>query len=258
MEITYKEIRENKEINLLIEKGNQVMQALGYTEHSKKHAARVAETAGKILKGLGYSQKAIELSRIAGYMHDIGNSINRHDHAHSGAALAYQILKGMRMPLEDILVIVTAIGHHDESTGTAVDVVSAALILADKTDVRRNRVQNPNISSFDAHDRVNYAALSTSLEIKEEKKVIQVELELASENAHVQAGGGGAGLPVQAAGQREQALLKRGGSGRRQDLKKEFLFCFFADFRYTEYIKGRISPVPEKGERRMLCRTEKF
>ena len=144
MEITYKEIRENKEINLLIEKGNQVMQALGYTEHSKKHAARVAETAGKILKGLGYSQKAIELSRIAGYMHDIGNSI----------------------------------GHHDESTGTAVDVVSAALILADKTDVRRNRVQNPNISSFDAHDRVNYAALSTSLEIKEEKKVIQVELEL--------------------------------------------------------------------------------
>ena len=84
MEITYKEIRENKEINLLIEKGNQVMQALGYTEHSKKHAARVAETAGKILKELGYDQKAIELSRIAGYMHDIGNSINRHDHAHSG------------------------------------------------------------------------------------------------------------------------------------------------------------------------------
>ena len=178
MEITYKEIRENKEINLLIEKGNQVMQALGYTEHSKKHAARVAETAGKILKELGYGQKAIELSRIAGYMHDIGNSINRHDHAHSGAALAYQILKGMRMPLEDILVIVTAIGHHDESTGTAVDVVSAALILADKTDVRRNRVQNPNIASFDAHDRVNYAALCTSLEIKEEKKVIQIELEL--------------------------------------------------------------------------------
>lgn len=178
MEITYKEIRENKEINLLIEKGNQVMQALGYTEHSKKHAARVAETAGKILKELGYGQKAIELSRIAGYMHDIGNSINRHDHAHSGAALAYQILKGMRMPLEDILVIVTAIGHHDESTGTAVDVVSAALILADKTDVRRNRVQNPNIANFDAHDRVNYAALCTSLEIKEEKKVIQIELEL--------------------------------------------------------------------------------
>lgn len=178
MEITYKEIRDNKEVNLLIEKGNQVLKALGYTEHSRKHAAKVAETAGKILKELGYGKKAIELGRIAGYMHDIGNSINRHDHAHSGAALAYQILKELKMPLEDILVIVTAIGHHDESTGTAVDVVSAALILADKTDVRRNRVQNPNIASFDAHDRVNYAALSSSLEIKEEKKVIQMELEL--------------------------------------------------------------------------------
>ena len=178
MEITYTDAKENEEISLLIEKGNQVMRALGYTEHSKKHAARVAETAGRILKELGYGKKAIELSKIAGYMHDIGNSINRHDHAHSGAALAYQILKGMKMPLEDILVIVTAIGHHDESTGTAVDVVSAALILADKTDVRRNRVQNPNIANFDAHDRVNYAALCTSLEIKEEKKVIQIELEL--------------------------------------------------------------------------------
>ena len=124
MEITYRDIKENEEIHLLIEKGNQVMRALGYTEHSKKHAARVAETAGRILKELGYGKKAIELSKIAGYMHDIGNSINRHDHAHSGAALAYQILKGMKMPLEDILVIVTAIGHHDESTGTAVDVVS--------------------------------------------------------------------------------------------------------------------------------------
>ncbi len=178
MRITYKDIRENQEINLLIEKGNQVLQELGYTEHSKKHAAKVAETAGKILRDLGYDERDIELSRIAGYMHDIGNSINRHDHAHSGAILAYQILKELKMPLEDILVVTTAIGNHDEATGTAVDVVSAALILADKTDVRRNRVRNPIIANFDAHDRVNYAALSTKLEVRKDKKIIQMDLTL--------------------------------------------------------------------------------
>ena len=176
--ITYKDIRENEEINLLIEKGNQVLQELGYTEHSKKHAAKVAETAGKILRDLGYDERDIELSRIAGYMHDIGNSINRHDHAHSGAILAYQILKELKMPLEDILVVTTAIGNHDEATGTAVDVVSAALILADKTDGRRNRVRNPIIANFDAHDRVNYAALSTKLEVRKDKKIIQMDLTL--------------------------------------------------------------------------------
>ena len=131
----------------------------GYTEHSKKHAAKVAATAGKILKDLGYKKNQIELAKIAGYMHDIGNSINRHDHAQSGGILAYQILKELKMPLEDALVVSSAIGNHDEGTGTAIDVVSAALILADKTDVRRNRVRNQVIASFDAHDRVNYACL---------------------------------------------------------------------------------------------------
>ena len=155
-----------------------MLQELGYTEHSRKHAAKVAETAGKILKDLGYGEREIELSRIAGYMHDIGNSINRHDHAHSGAIMAYQILKELGMPLKDIVVVTTAIGNHDEATGTAVDVVSAALILADKTDVRRNRVRNPVVANFDAHDRVNYAALSTKLEVKKEKKVIQMDLAL--------------------------------------------------------------------------------
>ncbi|HIY62695.1 MAG TPA: HD domain-containing protein [Candidatus Mediterraneibacter stercoripullorum] len=174
----YKQIRENEEINLLIEKGNATLNELGYTEHSRKHASKTAETAGKILKELGYGNHKIELARIAGYMHDIGNSINRHDHAHSGAILAYQILKETDMPLKDILVVSTAIGHHDEATGTAVDEVSAALILADKTDVRRNRVQNPNPASFDIHDRVNYAALSSKLIIHKEKRIIQMELEL--------------------------------------------------------------------------------
>ena len=178
MKADYKQIKTNEEINLLIEKGNAILYELGYTEHSKKHASKVAETAGKILKELGYGKYKIELGKIAGYMHDIGNSINRNDHAHSGAILAYQILKDTDMPLKDILVVTTAIGHHDEETGTAVDPVSAALILADKTDVRRNRVQNHNPATFDIHDRVNYAALSSKLIISKEKRMIQMELEL--------------------------------------------------------------------------------
>lgn len=176
--ITYKEIRKNEEINALIEKGNAVLSELGYTEHSKKHAAKVADSAGKILEKLGFSEHQAELAKIAGYMHDIGNSINRHDHAHSGAILAYEILKELGMSLTDRLTVVTAIGNHDEATGTAVDVVSAALILADKTDVRRNRVQNPVPANFDIHDRVNHAALASSLELKPDKKVIQMNLEL--------------------------------------------------------------------------------
>ena len=151
------EIRKDREINLLIEKGNEVLRELGYTEHSRKHAAKAAETAGMILKELGYKKRTIELAKIAGYMHDIGNSVNRHDHAHSGAILAYGILKERNMEL---------------------DPVSAALILADKTDVRRNRVQNPNKAKFDIHDRVNYAALSSSLKIDQEKRLIQMNLEL--------------------------------------------------------------------------------
>lgn len=177
-EVSFEEIQKNEEINVLIERGNAVLFALGYTEHSRKHAAKVAQRAGEIVRKTGHSEREAKLARIAGYMHDIGNSVNRHNHAHSGAILAWQILRELKMPLPDILTVMTAIGNHDEETGTAVDVVSAALILADKTDVRRNRVQNPVPANFDIHDRVNYAALSSSLEIKEEKKVIQMKLEL--------------------------------------------------------------------------------
>lgn len=176
--IDYKEIRGNEEINLLIDKGNRVLKVLGFTEHSKKHAAKVADRAGWILKTLGYEKRQVELGKIAGYMHDIGNSINRNDHAHTGAILAYEILKELKMPLQDIMVIVSAIGNHDEKTGTAIEPVSAALILADKTDVRRNRVQNPVKENFDIHDRVNYAALSSKLEINEEDKTLQMNLKL--------------------------------------------------------------------------------
>ena len=178
MSVTFKQIRSDEEIGLLIEQGNGILNELGYTEHSRKHAAKVADTAGKILKELGYGKHKIELGRIAGYMHDIGNSVNRHDHPHSGAVLAYQILKERQMPLGDAMTVMTAIGHHDEDTGAAVDEVSAALILADKTDVRRNRVQNPVPANFDIHDRVNYAALSSALTIDKEKRVIRMEIEL--------------------------------------------------------------------------------
>ncbi len=181
MEITYALIKENKEINLLIEKGNQVLRELGYTEHSRKHAAKTAETAAMILKELGYGRHKVELARIAGYMHDIGNSVNRTDHAHTGAMLAYGILKEMGMPLEDVLMVTSAIGHHDEATGSPVDEVSAALILADKSDVRRNRVQNPVPARFDAHDRVNYAVLSCKMNIDKEKRTISVQIDLDDE-----------------------------------------------------------------------------
>jgi len=155
-----------------------VLKVLGFTEHSRRHAAKVADRAGRILKELGYGKHEIELAKIAGYMHDIGNSVNRHDHAHTGAVLAYGILKDLGMPFKDVLTVTTAIGNHDEATGTAVDVVSAALILADKTDVRRNRVQNLVIANFDIHDRVNYAALSSVLDVDKEKKNIRMTLEL--------------------------------------------------------------------------------
>lgn len=148
------------EVNAYIEQGNRVLGALGFTEHSRGHAVKVAETAGNILDKLGYNQHKIELAKIAGYMHDMGNCVNRVDHAHSSAIMAFQILRDLKVPDEDIAVIVSAIGQHDEATGMAVDAVSAALILADKTDVRRNRVRNTIKESFDKHDRVNYAAVA--------------------------------------------------------------------------------------------------
>jgi metal-dependent HD superfamily phosphatase/phosphodiesterase len=177
-EITFKQIRECNEINMYIEKGDTVLAVLGITEHSKAHAMKVATIAGNILKELGYSEHVIELAKITVYMHDIGNCVNRNDHAHNGAILSYQILKGLNMNPEDIATIMAAIGNHDEKTGTAVDAVSAAVILADKTDVRRNRVRNQEKSAFDIHDRVNYAAVTSKLDINMENKTIQLDIKL--------------------------------------------------------------------------------
>ena len=174
----YKKVLENKEVKAFLKKGNENLGILGYTDHSEKHCAIVAKRAGEILEKFGYSKHEIELAQTAGALHDIGNAINRKNHGEYGALLANELLQKMGMSLEDRMIIVSAIGHHDESTGGAVDQVSAALILADKTDVRRNRVRNPIKETFDIHDRVNYAAVASSLQVNVEKKVILLEIEL--------------------------------------------------------------------------------
>ena len=151
---------------------------MGYTDHSAIHCSLVAERAAYILKNLGYSAKEAELAKIAGFMHDIGNAVNRTHHAEYGALLANDILKQSDLSIEDRILIVSAIGHHDESTGGATDPVSAALIIADKTDVRRSRVREKNKATFDKHDRVNYAVTDTKLKINTEKKVISLNLQI--------------------------------------------------------------------------------
>ena len=148
----------------------------GYTEHSHRHISIVSKRAGDILEKLGYPERTVELTRIAGYMHDIGNCVNRVDHAHTGAILAYNILKEMGMPIEEITEIMMAIGNHDENTGTAVSDISAALILADKSDVHRDRVVNKNLSTFDIHDRVNYAVTNADLIMNEKERKVTLNL----------------------------------------------------------------------------------
>lgn len=148
----------------------------GYTEHSHRHISIVSQRSGEILEALGYPKRTVELTKIAGYLHDIGNCVNRTDHAHSGAILAYNILKDMGMPVEERTEIMMAIGNHDEKTGTAVSDISAALILADKSDVHRDRVLNTNLSTFDIHDKVNYAVTDADLKIDSEERRIVLKL----------------------------------------------------------------------------------
>ena len=174
----YKKVLENKEVKAFLKKGNENLGILGYTDHSEKHCAIVAKRAGEILEKFGYARHEIELAQTAGALHDIGNAINRKNHGEYGALLANELLQKMGMSLEDRVIIVSAIGHHDESTGGAVDPVSAALILADKTDVRRNRVRTKEKASFDKHDRVNYAVTSATVKLNPEKHVITLDLEI--------------------------------------------------------------------------------
>ena len=181
MKITFDEIKKNKDIKIYIEKANESLLALGYTEHSFAHVLKVASDAEYILKTLEYSEEDIELVKIAAYLHDIGNLINRVEHSQSGAIMAFRILDRMGMPASDIATVVTAIGNHDEGTGLPVNHVAAALILADKSDVRRSRVRNTDISTFDIHDRVNYSAKSSKLIINKDEKRISLELEIDTE-----------------------------------------------------------------------------
>ena len=174
--ITLEEVRKNEEVEALIQGAQKQLDGLGYTEHSHRHISIVSKRAGDILEQLGYPKRTVELARIAGYLHDIGNCVNRTDHAHSGAIIAYNILKDMGMPVEERTEIMMAIGNHDERTGTAVSEISAALILADKSDVHRNRVTNKNLSTFDIHDRVNYAVTDAQLVLDEKQRKVMLKL----------------------------------------------------------------------------------
>lgn len=174
--ITLEEVKKNPEVQELVIGAQKQLDALGYTEHSVRHVSIVSNRAGKILETLGYDKHRVELAKIAGYLHDIGNGINRVDHAHTGAILAYNILKDMGMDIKDRTEIMSAIGNHDEQTGTAVSDISAALILADKSDVHRDRVVNKNLTKFEIHDRVNYAVTNADLIINNEEKKIILDL----------------------------------------------------------------------------------
>lgn len=178
MMITFEEIKQNEAINEYITCADESLKALGFTEHSFSHVLNVAEVSRYILETLGYSKKEIELAQIASYLHDIGNLVNRIEHSQSSAIMAFQILNQLDISPKDIATIVTAIGNHDEGTGVAVNPVAAALILADKMDVRRSRVRNTDIASFDIHDRVNYSVIKSEAEILEEESQIRLKLEI--------------------------------------------------------------------------------
>lgn len=176
--MTYNEIKTNSEVKALIRQGNDNLGVLGYTDHSEAHCALVAQRAGSLLQCFGYSEHDVELVRIAAFLHDIGNAVNRSRHAEYGGILAYSILKQTDMPLKDAITVMTAISNHDESTGGAVDAISAALIIADKTDVRRNRVRTKEQTAFDIHDRVNYAVTDSHLRMDAANKIISLNLQI--------------------------------------------------------------------------------
>ena len=184
-QITFEDIKSNEEISIYIKKGNDLLGIMGYTEHGFAHAGKVAEKAAEILHNLDYPERTVELAKIAGYLHDIGNCVNRNAHAQSGAVMAFRILDRMGFDAEELADIVGAVGNHDEETGMAVSPVSAALILADKSDVRRSRVRKKNRNAAklmaDIHDRVNYAVYKSTLRLNDEKTSALLELEIDTE-----------------------------------------------------------------------------
>ena len=174
--LTYDQVSKSETIRTYIIRADESLGALGFTEHSFSHVIHVAQTAGYILETMGFGARTVELAKIAGYLHDIGNLVNRKDHSQSGAVMAWSILNDMGCDPAEIATIVTAIGNHDEGTGVPVNAVAAALILADKADVRRTRVRNQDISTFDIHDRVNYSVKKSVMKINEDKTIVKLKL----------------------------------------------------------------------------------
>ncbi len=176
--ITYKYIKENEEIRTYVATADKTLAQMGYSEHSFAHVTIVAENSGMILESLGYDSRTVELSKIAGYMHDIGNVVNRINHALSGANMAFRLLDKISVPPQEICEIISAIGHHDEGTALPLSPITAAIIIADKTDVRRSRVRNTDLITFDIHDRVNYAAEQSKIFFNEDKSVLIMDLKI--------------------------------------------------------------------------------
>ena len=183
--VTYKYIKQNPDIMEYIRRADSALEALGYTEHSFAHVERVAATSSMILTTLGYEPRTVELVKIASIMHDIGNVINRVDHAQSGAVMAFRLLDNLSMPADEICSVISAIGNHDEGTGNPLDPISAALIIGDKTDVRRSRVRNTDLLTFDIHDRVNYAVERSTVSITEDKRSVILDLCIDTEISSV-------------------------------------------------------------------------
>jgi len=176
--VTYKYIKQNPDIMEYIRRSDKALEAQGYTEHSFAHVEKTAASSAMILTTLGYDERTVELARIASIMHDIGNVINRADHAQSGAVMAFRLLDNLNMPASEICSIISAIGNHDEGTGLPIDPISAALIIGDKTDVRRSRVRNTDLLTFDIHDRVNYAVEKSELRFNDDNSSIILELQI--------------------------------------------------------------------------------
>ena len=183
--VTVDQVRRDPEVIGFLQAANDALRTLGYTEHGQRHAGLVGHIAESILERLGQPERAVQLANIAGYLHDIGNSIHRQNHALSGSLMAWKILVRMGMSVDECAIIMNAIGNHEEERGSATNPIAAALIIADKADVHRSRVQNPRMADFDIHDRVNYATTRSFVRVRPEEKVIALELEIDVNYAQV-------------------------------------------------------------------------
>lgn len=184
-QVTLKEVRSYPKVRIYIDAANRQMAAIGYTEHGHRHAGVVSSVARSICEPLGYTPRQAEIAAIAGYLHDIGNMVNRNNHPEVGAVIAMNILDEMGMPPNEIAAVVAAIGNHEEGDGVPVDYASAAVIIADKSDVHYSRVQNPHPETFDIHDRVNHAVQRSNLHVEAEKRIIRLDLQIDTTFASV-------------------------------------------------------------------------